>query len=155
MFIENDRFIIRKIIQDDTHFLHKVLSNPNVMRYIETPYTFAQTGEFITKYGLIENPRIYAIQLKDGDVIGYCIFWSYGNDFSSVEIGWVLDESEWGKCLSTDITKELLFEAKKSGYSNAIIEFHKNQIASEIIAKKFYFQYVKSENNLEVYKLVF
>ena len=55
MFIENDRFIIRKIIQDDTHFLHKVLSNPNVMRYIETPYTFAQTGEFITKYGLIEN----------------------------------------------------------------------------------------------------
>lgn len=154
MFIENDRFIIRKIIKDDTIFLHNVLSNPNVMRYIEEPYTLKQTTEFVTQFGLTENPRVFSIQLKDGDVIGYCIFGSYGDDFSIAEIGWVLSEAEWGKGLSTDITKELLFEAKKRGYSKAVIEFHKNQIASEKIAKKFHFQYITSENSIEVYELV-
>lgn len=114
----------------------------------------SQTVDFITKYGLIEHPRIFAIQLKDGDVVGYCIFGSYGNDVTTVELGWILAEEHWSKGLASEVTKELLLEAKNSGYSKAIIEFDKNNIASQKIAKKFNFKHFATENNLEIYDIL-
>ena len=64
MFIETERLIMRSFRKVDIVEVAKYLEDPIVMKYIEPPFDWTQTREFIYKYGLNPKPYIYMHWLK-------------------------------------------------------------------------------------------
>lgn len=83
---------IRKFNESDFQDLYDTISDPEVMRYIEPPYSLEQTKEFLFKAGLCDTLLIFAALNDDEKFIGYVIYHSYDNQ--SIEIGWLLKRSE-------------------------------------------------------------
>ena len=64
--------------EQDFEPLKKLLSDPDVMRYLEPPYNEKQTAAFL-QAALSENPPVYTAEL-DGVFIGYVIYHPYEED---------------------------------------------------------------------------
>lgn len=92
--MKKDNITIRKFRLSDLDKLYDVLSDPEVMKYIEPPYSMEQTEDFLTAAGLCEIPLVFAAE-KAGQFIGYVIFHEYDSD--SYELGWVLAKKYWGE----------------------------------------------------------
>ena len=141
--------ILRRMKESDLGSLYKLLSDSNVMRFLEEPYNKAQTLNFLKEAGMSEPPLVYAVD-KDNEFIGYVIFHDY--DDVSYEIGWVLYPSCWGKGYASYLTK-LLIEKAFEMNKQVVIECDPNHEATKRIAAKFNFAYQGIEDDLEVYRL--
>ena len=95
--------MIRKMTESDTQDLYEVISDPDVMKYIEPPFSMEQTKQFLKDFGLCNPPRIYAAENDDGEFIGYVIFHEYDSD--SMEIGWLLKRSIGKKDMLPNLLK--------------------------------------------------
>ncbi len=142
------KMIIRRMTIEDLEPLYGLLSDSQVMQYIESPYTMEKTERFLLNAGLSAHPLVYAVD-EDGTFIGYVIYHDY--DESSVEIGWVLYPEYWGKGCASRLTKQLIERATSSG-KDVVIECVPQQEASKHIAMKYGFEYQGSMDNLDVYK---
>ena len=100
---------IRRMRKDDGAALFRLLSDPEVMRYLELPYDRARTEAFLMQAGLCEAPLIYAVE-EEGAFLGYVIDHPY--EEGSVEIGWVLFPEYWGKGIASALTDQLMKELK-------------------------------------------
>ena len=141
--------IIRKFSINEFDSLYSLLSDEDVMRYIEPVFTKEKTEQFLSSAGLSENPLIYAVD-NDGRFIGHVIFHPFDED--SIEIGWVLHKKFWGKGYAQKLTEMLIdkaFELKK----DVIIECSTEQEATKHIAQKYGFLLTESVDGLYVYKL--
>lgn len=146
------RCIIRRFSECDTTDLYEVLSCSEVMQYIEPPFDFAQTRDFIRNAGLSKVPSIYALVWTENEkVIGHVIFHPYDDD--SCEIGWIISRDYWGKGIASEVTASLLKYAKEQGINGCVIECAPEQIASAHIAKKFGFRYMGENDGCSVYYL--
>ena len=139
---------IRKMSPDDLGPLHRLLSDPYVMKYLEPPFSEEQTKRFLSDAGLCDPPLIYAAELQK-QFIGYVIYHSY--DEGSMEIGWVLLPEYQGKGYASALTK-LLTEKAKSEDKDAVIECVPQQAASRRIAEKSGFAYCGRIDGLNVYR---
>ena len=141
--------IIRKMSERDIESLFSLLSDEDVMRYIEPAFTREKAHEFLMSAGLSEEPLIYAVD-NDSAFVGYVIFHAFDED--SIEIGWVLHKRFWGNGYAQNLTKMLIdkaFELKK----DVIIECSTEQEATKHIAQKYGFLLTDSVDGLYVYKL--
>ena len=59
--LKTPRLTIRKFKPSDVDGLFKVLSDAEVMRYVEPPFTLEKTAEFVKKYGICTNPQVFAL----------------------------------------------------------------------------------------------
>ncbi|WP_025730762.1 GNAT family N-acetyltransferase [Atopobacter phocae] len=141
---------IRRMTKNDLTPLHQLLSDEKVMKYIEPPFTFQQTESFLMNMGMGDIPLIYSVDDENEKFIGYVIYHDY--DHESMEIGWLLKRSEWGKGYATQLTQQLIEKVSNAG-KNIILEFDKRQTASKSIALKFGFEYQGNREGLEVYLL--
>ena len=64
MLLETARLLARRFTPEDAEDLYAVLSDPEVMRYLEPPFSLEQTEEFIPKAGLCDPPLVYAVVWK-------------------------------------------------------------------------------------------
>ena len=85
---------IRKMTFADLDDLYALLSDVEVMRFIEPPFSKEQTAQFLMDAGLSDNPLVYAVE-DSSSFIGYVIFHDY--DEENMEIGWIL------KCFEVSI----------------------------------------------------
>lgn len=153
MKIFTERCVIRNFRLEDTKDLYEVLSDAEVMKYIEPVFDMEKTVSFIKNAGLCEPPLVYAVEYKKTEkVIGHLIFHSYKNN--DYEIGWILNRNYWGKGIADELTKALVQYAKKAGMESLVIEFDENQSASRNIALKNGFCYEEKTDDLEIYRLV-
>lgn len=141
--------IIRKMRKDDAPALHLLLSDPKVMRYLETPYSREQTEHFLCSAGLSDSPLIYAVEEHE-KFIGYVIYHSY--DHESMEIGWVLFPACWGRGYASALTDQLIRKAQQE-QKDVVIECVPQQSATKQIARKKGFSYKGICDGLEVYRL--
>ena len=141
--------LIRKMTEDDLCPLHVLLSDPQVMTYMESPYTREQTERFLLDAGLKEPPRIYAVE-ESGSFIGYVIYHDYDED--SIEIGWMLYPEYWNKGYASKLTEKLIEKAFLSG-KDIVIECDSRQKTSKHIAAKYGFQFEETVENLDVFRL--
>lgn len=141
--------LIRRMQPEDLPFLHELLSDARVMQYLEPPYSMEQTRQFLQQAGLSPAPLIYAVVQPDGSFIGYVICHAY--DESSIEIGWVLKPSCWGKGHASALTKQLLDKAADQKKA-AVIECVPEQAATRAIARKFGFSLLQEKDGLLVYR---
>lgn len=140
---------IRKMREEDLPALHALLSDEEVMRYLEPPFSPRQTSAFLKSAGLCDPPLIFAA-LDGGEWIGYVIDHDY--DEKSREIGWVLKKDVWGRGYAKALTKLLVARAQKMG-KTPLLECAPEQAASRHIALKMGFSYVGMSDGCEVYRL--
>ncbi len=140
---------IRKMTEEDLEDLHALLSDQEVMKYLEAPYTREKTEAFLKKAGLQDLPLVYAAE-EDSRFIGYVIF--HGYDEESMEIGWVLRKDYWGRGIASSLTEMLLEKAFVMG-KDAVIECHPGQQATKHLALKLGFSPDGLRDSLEVYRL--
>lgn len=152
MELITERCLIRNLNMEDADELYQVLSDEDVMRYIEPVFDMEKTKAFIQSAGMCEPPLVYAIVWKQtGNVIGHAIFHIY--EQSDYEIGWILDKSYWGMGIADEVTKKLVEYAKCSGADSCVIECDAEQVASKRIAIKNGFVYEDKSDDLECYRL--
>lgn len=133
----------------DIESLFSLLSDEDVMRYIEPAFTREKAQEFLMSAGLSEEPLIYTVD-NDSAFVGYVIFHAFDED--SIEIGWVLHKRFWGKGYAQNLTKMLIDKAF-SLEKDVIIEHSTEQEATKHIAIKFGFTYLGRFDNLDRYCL--
>ena len=141
---------IRIMTESDLLNLYETLSDSEVMKYIEAPYTLDKTKAFLEKAALTEKPLIYAAEDDNGNYIGYVIYHEYEQDTN--EIGWILNKSAWGKGFAGKLT-EMLIEKTRLDGKNAIIECSPKQEATKHIAVKYGFEYKGQKDGLDVFEL--
>lgn len=141
---------IRPFREDDLQPLYELLSDAEVMRWIEPPFTLDQTKAFLEKAGLCDPPLIYAVDEEDSGFIGYVICHDY--EAGSLEIGWILKRNVWGKGYAGTLTAQLVEKAKAAGRS-VIIECDPEQSVTKHIAEKYGFSYIGRREGCDVYEL--
>ena len=144
---------IRNFRQEDAKDLYEVLSDSEVMKYIEPVFDMEKTISFIKDAGLCKPPLVYALELKKtGKVIGHLIFHAYEkNDY---EIGWIIHRDYWGIGISNELTKRIIEYSKTLDIKSLVIECDENQSASKHIAEKNGFVYEGKTGNIEIYRLM-
>ena len=147
--ILTERLTIRRFKETDMENLFRLLSDPEVMRYIEPPYTREQTVSFLNSVALRQAPLIWAVDDLCDKFVGYVIFHPY--DDSSYEIGWLLRKEHWHKGYATELTRALI-EAGEKLQKDLVIECHPEQAATVKIALGNGFAYVGKENGCNLYR---
>lgn len=147
--IQTERLAIRRFKEMDMENLFRLLSDPEVMRYIEPPYTREQTASFLHSVALRQAPLIWAVDDLCDKFVGYVIFHPY--DDSSYEIGWLLRKEHWHKGYATELTRALI-EAGEKLQKDLVIECHPEQAATVKIALGNGFAYVGKENGCNLYR---
>ena len=142
------KLVIRKMKIEDAGPLFELMSNPEVMKYMEPPYDYDKTVEFLEEYGIKEPPYVFTVTDED-KFVGYAIFHEYEED--SMEIGWVLSPSVWGRGYATELT-HMMMEQAKGQTQKLIIECDPEQKASQRIAEKCGFTFIGEEDDLYVYQ---
>ena len=140
---------IRLFLRDDLDHLFELLSDEEVMRYLEPVYSREKTKAFLEKAGLGEEPLIYAVE-KENDFIGYLIYHDY--DERSKEIGWVLKKDVWGKGYAQELTEQLVAQAMQE-QKDVVIECAPEQEITKKIAIRNGFRYCGREDGLDIYRL--
>ena len=144
---------IRNFRQEDEKDLYEVLSDAEVMKYIEPVFDMEKTTDFIKNAGLCEPPLVYAVEILETErVIGHLIFHSYKK--SDYEIGWVINRNYWGMGIADELTKAIVEYSKEADIESLVIECDENQAASKNIALKNGFVFEGKTGNLELYRLM-
>lgn len=141
---------IRRFKKTDQEHLYQLLSDGEVMRYIEPPFSWEQTEAFLRQAGLSQPPLIYAVEDAEGGFVGYVIYHDYEGD--SREIGWVLKRDAWGKGYAQLLTEKLIAWALAE-HKTPVIECVPEQQVTKHIAEKFGFTFIGRQNGCDVYKL--
>lgn len=142
---------LRKMREDDFSDLCALLSDAEVMRYLEPPFSPGKTRDFLKTAGLSDPPLILAA-LDGEEWLGYVIDHDY--DAQSREIGWVLKRSVWGRGYAKALTKLLVERAQNRGRS-VVLECVSEQEATRHIALSMGFSYEGRNDGCEVYRLRF
>lgn len=152
MYIETKHCIIRRFEEEDKEALYEVLSDAEVMKYIEPPFTLLQTEAFIKEAGMGERPLVYALEYKENiRVIGHVIFHAY--EEKCFEIGWIINKQYWGKGIASEVTAALITYLKCLGVDSCVMECDPNQKVTRHIALKYGFVYKGLTDEREVYRL--
>lgn len=153
MEFTTSRLRVRSFAREDEEALHRLLSDPAVMRWMEPPYSPVQTRAFLFRAGLCQPPLVYAAEsLSTNCIIGYVIYHPYIQP-SDYEIGWALAPCHWGKGLATELTAALLDQARRQGARRAVLECVPQNTAVQRIAARFGFTFQGIEEGLEQYSL--
>ena len=139
---------IRRFRETDLDDLYALLSDPEVMRHLEPPFTRVQAAAFLKTQGLAEEPRILAVEDAGEHFVGYVICHAY--DETGMEIGWVLGRDFWHRGIADELTEQLVRMAASAG-KDAVIECVPEQAASRRIAQKHGFQRQPDRDGLAVY----
>lgn len=150
--IKTAGYLIRNLKPEDAEALHEVLSDAEVMKYIEAPFTLEETAAFIKAAGMGEPPLVYALVDAEADkVIGHVIFHAY--DDEDYEIGWIIRKDYWGRGIACGVTEALIMYAQREKIKGLIIEFDTGQTTSRHIAEKCGFVFEREEAGRQIYRL--
>ena len=148
--MESSRLVIRHFKENDLDNLYKLLSDKDVMRYLESPFSKGKTADFLREAGLCEESLIYAVDDRNGCFIGYVIYHKY--EEGSYEIGWVLYKEEWNKGYAQELTQMLIQDARDKS-RNLVIECLPEQEISKRVALANGFVYSGNIDGCDVYLL--
>ena len=140
---------IRRMREEDLEPLHRLLSDPLVMKYLEPPFSEKKTAAFLKNCGMKEEPLVFTVDDENG-FAGYVICHPYDPD--SMEIGWVLCPEHWGKGYASELTEQLIEKAciaKKA----VVIECDPGQSVSRHIAEKYGFTCLGEKEGLILFRL--
>lgn len=138
VLFETEKLRVRTFRSEDASAAFGWLGDAEVMRYIEEPFDPEKTKSFLEEHGLIEKPRVFAVEEKDsGRLAGHLVFHPY--DENSYELGWILARDFWHKGYASMLTEAAIAYAGKQGIPQLVIECDRKQKASIALAEKYGF----------------
>ena len=149
ILIQNHEFTLRTFRPEDSDRLYALLSDPEVMRHLENPYSRAASDAFLLQAGMTIPPLVYAVENRQGQFLGYVIYHAY--DGYSMEIGWVLQKCFWGRGYTGRLTDLLIRLAKEAG-KDAVLECESGQLLSRRIAESHGFELAGQSGGRLVYR---
>jgi len=130
--------------EGDAEWLYAILSDPSCMKYIEPVFSWEKTEEFLKEAGLCEEPKIYALLLKEEErPVGYVIYHPYEED--AWEIGRILNAQDWNKGYAKEITAALIKDARKRGIPYLVAECVQEQKVTQHILSQYGFRLTETE----------
>ena len=143
MRIETSRLLVRNLRPTDGDALYAVLSDSEVMRYVEPPFSAEQTRTFLQAAGLCEPPLVYAVVWKQtGELIGHLIWHPW--DETGMELGWILRRDFWGRGIAAELTAALLARTDR----DVILECSPDQRVTQHIAETFGFSRIGQQKGV-------
>ena len=87
--VHTERLALRPFDQDDFKAVRSYLGDPQVMRYVDDPYSDKQVKRFLSRW-VGDDPPVLALVRRDKDkVVGHVVFHRYEHP-DVYEISWVL-----------------------------------------------------------------
>jgi len=111
--IETQSLLIREFTLDDFEHVHKYASNLNVVKFMTWgPNTENETRRFIQRklQSQVVKPRVsYDLAItKDGKLIGGGGLTIHDLNSDEAELGYCLDEPNWGKEIGTEFASAMI-----------------------------------------------
>ena len=139
-FINSENIYLRAFTKKDLNLLHKLNSDPEVMKYVRKPETPEETKKTLEKCLKSYDGNglgIWAAVHSDSkEFMGFYILREFENS-GEIEIGYRLHQKFWGKGYATEMTNVLL------DYAFDVLELKEifavtnpENIASEKVLKK-------------------
>ena len=75
MAMKTRQLTVRPFREDDLEALFQLLSDPEVMRYLEPPFSREQTADFLHSAGICDPPLIYAVEDAAGEFVDLPSIW--------------------------------------------------------------------------------
>lgn len=142
------RLTVRPFRVEDANALFSILSDRSVMEYIEPPFSYEQTVDFLKQAGMCDPPLVYAVIRKaDNILLGHLIWHPYEDD-GSYELGWVLGRDFWGQGYASELTEGGLALARRESIPALVIECHREQSATRHLAERHGFNPAEQAGNL-------
>lgn len=109
--IQTERLVLRRARIDDVGAMHRIMSDPEAMRYWSTPphESVKTTADWIRS--MIHPPEESDdfILTLDGEVIGKLGAWTLP------DIGYLIDPAHWGKGLASEALAAFIAHRRRSG----------------------------------------
>lgn len=144
--LETERLIIRDHLSTDLHSMHRLLSDPKAMYYIQDLQTYSLQGTMdnlkIAIAAINERPRtkyFFRIELRDGSYVGEIGFTvrlatTMGK---VVELGYFILPEHWDKGIATEAAEEVIqYAFLEAGVVKIETGCIRDNIGSEKIMKK-------------------
>lgn len=118
--LSTPRLLLRPLVAEDAPALFAIFSNPQVMRYWNTPpwSSVAVAADFIREEqrAMHDGLRLTLaiVDAQSGELLGKCLLFNYRSESRRAEIGFGIATSAWGKGYVQEAAGELLryaFEA--------------------------------------------
>lgn len=129
---------VRNFRESDFDALFSLLSDPDVMRYLEPVFTRGRASDFLHSAGMCGEPLIYAV-CRGAEFAGYIIYHPYED--IGYELGWVIARRLWGNRFAEELTA-LMLDYSRGKTDCLIIECAPKQRATAHIAQKCGFTYL-------------
>lgn len=115
--LETERLIIRDHISEDLENHHKLMSDPEIMTYIEDIMTTSlEDSQNNLKFSIVESKKpnrthyFFAIEEKTGDYVGSIGFTIIEKNESggNAELGYFILKSKWGNGYTSEAAKAVI-----------------------------------------------
>lgn len=150
MEIRFEHYLIRDYRMDDADQLSGLLSDTQLMRYMEKTYTREETEEFLKRCLTAKPSPVYALEdCETKRLAGHIIFHPFEKD--SYEIGWIIALRFQGRHLAEKATLALIEYGVCTGIGKFVIECGADNTQSAYIAQKAGFVFTDTQEGLNVY----
>ncbi len=147
--IETPRLILREISANDLENLAAIFTDPVVMRFYPSTYTYQQTQQHIERIITCYRENGFGlwgtIHKADNILIGRCgLIPQQVDGHQEIEIGYLLAKEYWGRGLATEAAIAIRnYGFQQLGYHRLISLIDPQNIASQKVAIKNGMQYEK------------
>lgn len=123
MHIETKRLLIRDFCPEDAQALHAILGDGEAMKYLEQPYDFEKTVDFLHSFCIARGGAFAACLRDSGTLTGYILFKEF--EPGVFEIGWIINRDFWRQGYA--------FEACRAIIDHAFDELGARKIFAETV----------------------
>lgn len=151
---ETDRVYLRPFHFEDAEDLSTILLDFQTTRFIHPPVTDLKSCQILLVEAFMREPLgIWAIVDKATDrLIGSIRFENIQASIAKAEIGYFLNRDYWGRGIMPEVLATLVFMAfQYLKFETLIIKTHEENIASQRVAEKVGFKFLKSYKGSDRY----
>ncbi len=142
------RLLVRRFRLEDFDALAALLTDAEVMRFLEPPFSQEQSAAFLERAGLAEPPLVYAVE--DGNGLAGYVIWHPWDD-NAQELGFVLRREVWGHGYAQELTEAFTRTAAQEEKA-VVLECAPGQAATKRLALRNGFRYEGRFDGLDLYR---
>ncbi|MBM7643494.1 GNAT family N-acetyltransferase [Streptococcus loxodontisalivarius] len=152
--IETERLLLKPLSIKDSQAFYDITQNPENLPFIFPAQASQKESDYLLVHYFLKEPlgKWGIFDKTSQEFLGVFNFEKLLAQKKSAEIGYFLKKSHWGRGLMTEVLKNLAFLSfQVLGLKTLIIITHKENLASQAVAKKAGFRLVRQYKGSDRY----